>query len=171
MTSGGQGTDVYYCDASTNNVVWRTKATQYANPKSYAGKAEVPNSNCNVAAGTFSFQVNFTDVTGNSPALETAVNDGADFSLAWATSNDASRTTMSYHGGTRGGVSGISLKVSPGPGVVSQPRRRRFLRVCGRSMPSPPRVPNSGWSVRTICARCMRVASVIARAGSARRME
>ena len=59
MTSGGQGTDVYYCDASTNNVVWRTKATQYANPKSYAGKAEVPNSNCNVAAGTFSFQVNY----------------------------------------------------------------------------------------------------------------
>ena len=108
MTSGGQGTDIYYCELGSEKV-FRGLATSYSNPKR-SNDVLLDDSACNVSKGTMEFTV-------DNGSNENAVNEG-EFALAYAYGNPSSGD-LTYHGGNRGGVSGIILAAESGAGGSS----------------------------------------------------
>lgn len=123
MTSGGQGTDVVYCDGTQpDGLPQRHRLSSYGgiapgstNTRVLRGPLDV----CDVAQGTMTFtrKVEALDDSENAIAVDTSGDTGTKFAMAWA--YHASSTTVSYHTGNMGHT---MIALVPKRGAAESPR-------------------------------------------------
>ena len=123
MTSGGQGTDVVYCDGTQpDGLPQRHKLSSYgsiapgdSNTRVLRGPLDV----CGIAQGTMTFtrKIEALDDTENVIAVDTSGDTGVKFAMSWA--YHASSPTISYHTGNMGHA---MIALVPKRGAAESPR-------------------------------------------------